>query len=52
MRLQLMVHIESSTTAEEANKKYGDVIIYRHLLSKRNLTNLAGNSNVSIEVGS
>lgn len=41
-------HIESSTTAEEANKKYGDVIIYRHLLSERNLTNLAGNSNVSI----
>ncbi|MGL5591260.1 MAG: DUF3713 domain-containing protein [Mycoplasmoidaceae bacterium] len=45
-------HIESSATAEDANKIYGDVIIYRHLLSERNLTNLNGNNNVSISLQS
>ncbi|MGL5246390.1 MAG: DUF3713 domain-containing protein [Mycoplasmoidaceae bacterium] len=45
-------HIESIANVKEANQKYGDVIIYRHLLSERNLTNFAGNSNISINLQS
>ena len=41
-------HIVSSSTAVEANIKYGDVVVFRHLLSGRNLSNLGGNSNVCI----
>ncbi|MGL4616972.1 MAG: DUF3713 domain-containing protein [Mycoplasmoidaceae bacterium] len=45
-------HIESITDVKKANEEYGNVIIYRHLLNERNLTNLAGNNNISISLQS
>ncbi|MGL4647469.1 MAG: DUF3713 domain-containing protein [Mycoplasmoidaceae bacterium] len=45
-------YIKTAPSATEANLKYGDVIIYRDLLQKRGLTNLDGNSNVTINLSS